>query len=332
MGDNKTIPVDVRVVAATNLDLEKEVDDGRFHKDLYFRLRGFEISVPPLRERPNDIIPLAEYFLGKVALACGQKIDDRIGLSKKAREKLISHKWEGNIGELEKAMERAVIVCGGKVIRANNLNLRSLDTTDIDESCTDTDDRPDSGSPEFIRLKAIKQGYEAESAELMHILTPTGGNIKKAQRELYKKMHGGKEPPASYSSNSLQQRCSKFKTDLQELHTKHPFFDFQAILDTFEQKLNELRDSKKKVNAIVPKKRSSSAEIDGKVKKAIEMKLYNNDMTKTQLERAVGLPEATLSRGEAKEQFDRLTSTIAIQRDKDGRIANSDSDPDFDLD
>jgi transcriptional regulator with GAF, ATPase, and Fis domain len=107
VGDDRTRKVDVRVVAATNRDLERDVDAGRFRRDLYYRLSVFPLEVPPLRERPEDIVPLAETFLRRHAQAAGRP---GLGLTERHREGLTRYAWPGNVRELQHVIERAVIL------------------------------------------------------------------------------------------------------------------------------------------------------------------------------------------------------------------------------
>jgi Nif-specific regulatory protein len=112
LGGTQTVKVDVRLIAATNRDLEKNVAGGGFHAGLYYRLNLFPIIVPPLRERREDILPLAEYFLAKYSRNQGQR-----RFSSQAVELLTSYDWPGNVRELENAIERAVVVADGKVVQ-----------------------------------------------------------------------------------------------------------------------------------------------------------------------------------------------------------------------
>ncbi|MGF6847922.1 two-component system response regulator HydG [Chitinophaga sp. W3I9] len=107
LGGDMPVPVDVRVIAATNRNLEKEVAEGRFRLDLYYRLNVFPIALPPLRERAEDIPPLTAYFLKKFALALGKQVPE---VSKEAMQSLLEHRWPGNIRELEHVIERQVIL------------------------------------------------------------------------------------------------------------------------------------------------------------------------------------------------------------------------------
>ena len=110
VGGSKPITVDVRVIAATNRDLEKDVAEGMFRRDLYFRLRVLEIVVPALRKRPEDIPLLADYFLRKFNAETGRKIR---GFTPAAMEQLLSYRWPGNVRELKNVIERAVVLCRG---------------------------------------------------------------------------------------------------------------------------------------------------------------------------------------------------------------------------
>lgn len=118
IGGKKPIKIDVRIIATTNRNLKKEVQEGRFREDLYYRLNVFPIFLPSLRERKDEIIPLAEKFLS-----------DNIHLSETAKKKIMQHNWPGNIRELQNVILRAKIFCNGQVILPedivfddNNLN------------------------------------------------------------------------------------------------------------------------------------------------------------------------------------------------------------------
>jgi Nif-specific regulatory protein len=118
VGGTSTIKVDVRLVAATNRNLEDEVKAGRFREDLYYRLNVFPLRIPPLRERKSDIMLLADHFTGKYGEKNGKPIRR---ISAPAIELLINHSWPGNVRELENCIERAVILSNDQVIHAYNL-------------------------------------------------------------------------------------------------------------------------------------------------------------------------------------------------------------------
>ena len=114
VGDDTTLSVDVRVIASTNRDLEKVVEEGGFREDLYYRLSVFPIDVPPLRERGEDIIQLASHFLEKACLDFGHR---PLALSRQQFSLLNNYDWSGNRRGLKNGIERAVILSQGKVLR-----------------------------------------------------------------------------------------------------------------------------------------------------------------------------------------------------------------------
>ena len=114
VGDDKTISVDVRIVAASNRDLEAEAKAGRFREDLYYRLSVFPIEVPPLRERVADIVPLASHFLARASQELGR---DSLALTEQQAKQLKAHNWPGNIRELNNVIERAAILSRGSRLR-----------------------------------------------------------------------------------------------------------------------------------------------------------------------------------------------------------------------
>jgi transcriptional regulator with PAS, ATPase and Fis domain len=118
VGENRSRRIDVRVLAATNRDLMAEVDGARFRQDLYYRLRVVEIRVPPLRERREDILPLARTFLKLAAERIARRIT---GLTPEAANLLVRHAWPGNVRELENALERAVVLAAGSQVDARDL-------------------------------------------------------------------------------------------------------------------------------------------------------------------------------------------------------------------
>lgn len=133
VGSNKTIPVDIRLVCATNCNLEKMVADGLFREDLLYRINTIHVQVPALRERDGDVLILAEFYLNKFMTKYG-KLGLRI--NNQAQEKLLAYSWPGNIRELQHTMERAVILCDGNVLKPTDFILNekgtpTLDTTNV---------------------------------------------------------------------------------------------------------------------------------------------------------------------------------------------------------
>ncbi|MDS4042504.1 MAG: sigma 54-interacting transcriptional regulator, partial [Candidatus Competibacter sp.] len=145
VGGNQTLKVDVRLVAATNRELDKMVKEGTFRADLYYRLNVFPIRLPSLGERPTDIPLLARYFLDKFARKMGKSIRD---LSPRACERLQRYSWPGNIRELQNVIERATILARGPLLEIDNaLELR-------------LDDREAKSAPESLgSLEAMERAY-----------------------------------------------------------------------------------------------------------------------------------------------------------------------------
>jgi Nif-specific regulatory protein len=122
LGGTRPLKADVRIVAATNRDLERALTQGEFREDLYYRLHVFEIRLPALRERREDILPLAEAFLEEVGALVGRKA---AGIAREAAQALLSYDWPGNARELRNAIERATILCDGGLITAEHLPFRA---------------------------------------------------------------------------------------------------------------------------------------------------------------------------------------------------------------
>jgi formate hydrogenlyase transcriptional activator len=108
LGGSRTIPVDVRVIAATNCDLSAAIESGRFRQDLFYRLNIFPIHVPPLRERPEDILPLAKHFIEHYAAKAAKRIQN---IDKRSARFLETYPWPGNVRELQNVIERSMILC-----------------------------------------------------------------------------------------------------------------------------------------------------------------------------------------------------------------------------
>jgi DNA-binding NtrC family response regulator len=159
VGGMKSVSVDVRVISATNKDLKSEVSSGRFREDLFYRLNVFPISLPPLVERGEAILPLAEFFSKRSAATFGKTID---GFTPSAESALLEYDWPGNIRELQNVIERALILCGRK-IDAHHLNLES----------------PGETSPPAEGLLKTR-----ERETIRKILSEVGGNRKRAAKIL----------------------------------------------------------------------------------------------------------------------------------------------------
>lgn len=166
VGGSESVKVDVRVIAATNRDLERDVVEGRFRRDLYFRLRVLEILVPPLRERPEDIPELASYFLQRFNAETGRKIR---GFTPAAMDLMRKYRWPGNIRELKNVVERAVVLIRGDYIEPDDLTLSQI-TTPGDA----VDVAPPAGQFRPISLD------EMERQHILATLVATGWNKSQA--------------------------------------------------------------------------------------------------------------------------------------------------------
>ena len=131
LGGTETIKADVRIICATNKKLEDLVKLGKFRDDLYYRISVFPITLPPLRDRKEDIIPLSRHFLKKFLVKMGKPA---VSFNKEVEKLLMLHKWEGNVRELQNVIERAVILCKGNVITPEHLPL-----TIVKGLCNDKD-------------------------------------------------------------------------------------------------------------------------------------------------------------------------------------------------
>jgi DNA-binding NtrC family response regulator len=154
LGGTRTLKADIRVVAATNRDLRAAVERGAFRQDLYYRLQVFEIQLPPLRERREDILALSEAFLQEIARSLGRP---PAGISREARDELLAYDWPGNVRELRNMLERAAILCEGGLITTEHL--RCLPVRPAGPTATVTWDRqqPSSVHADTTDLRVIER-------------------------------------------------------------------------------------------------------------------------------------------------------------------------------
>jgi transcriptional regulator with GAF, ATPase, and Fis domain len=168
LGGTDAIKVDVRIIAATNKDLKREVDEGRFRSDLYFRLNVFAILVPPLRERSEDILLLSEYLIGKYCSRMGR--DHKI-LSTEAQRVLMSHLWPGNVRELENVIQKAVVMSLARKIEKEDLEVAQ------------NQNAPSDGL--LCRTPTLKIARESAEKEVIRsALRTTMGNVSQSSRLL----------------------------------------------------------------------------------------------------------------------------------------------------
>ena len=165
LGGTKTISVDVRVIAASNFDLKKAIEKKLFREDLYYRLSVFPISIPPLRERREDVPELADFFIRKY---CLEMKKEKKSPSADALNLMDKYLWPGNVRELENTVERAIILCEGKKILPEHLAIRLPSNSEI-------------RLREGAGLKEVGQfaQAEAEKAMILRVLTQTRGNKRK---------------------------------------------------------------------------------------------------------------------------------------------------------
>ena len=161
IGGTRTIVVDVRVIAATNVDLASALERKSFREDLYYRLNVFPIHIPPLRDRREDILPLANYFAGKIAARIGRRFD---GLHPDVQKLLYEYDWPGNVRELQNALERSLIVAKTNTVLAEDLPLQFERA------------HPPSSRPHTLA--------EIERAAILEALERNGGERRSTAREL----------------------------------------------------------------------------------------------------------------------------------------------------
>lgn len=168
LGEVKTTPVDIRVVAATNRDLQKEAEEGRFREDLYFRLNVIGIELPPLRERGDDVVLIARYLVGRYAKEFGRDVDPNDAFADDAAQSMRRFKWPGNIRQLENQIKKALVLADGPRIVASDL--------DLDLGGTESD--PDGILPLADARDAWQRDY------INRVLALNGGNRTKTARDL----------------------------------------------------------------------------------------------------------------------------------------------------
>jgi len=166
IGGKESIKVDVRVIATTNRDLRKEVREGRFKEDLYYRLNVIPLNVPPLRDRPEDIAMLTGYFVRR---SCAENGRAMLEVDASAMEAIVRHPWRGNVRELENCIERTVILCEGEILDAEQLRLDA----EIGED----------GAVEGLDSTSLTL-REMEKELILRRLNRTGGNRTKAAEML----------------------------------------------------------------------------------------------------------------------------------------------------
>jgi transcriptional regulator with GAF, ATPase, and Fis domain len=179
VGQDTPLQVDVRVITATNVNLKEKVRSGAFREDLYFRLRVIDVILPPLRERDEDILLLADSFINKIGPKVGKNIG---GISDQARQLLLAYPWPGNVRELEHVIERACVLCQGTTIATDHLSaeITGYRPEETRPTADDSSEQARTASPS----PAAPQPDLTPSDRIFQALRKAGGNKAKAARLL----------------------------------------------------------------------------------------------------------------------------------------------------
>jgi two-component system, NtrC family, response regulator HydG len=164
LGDNNPMPIDIRLVCATNVPLSELANEAKFRKDLIYRINTVEIVVPPLRKRGNDIVLLANHFS---KLYSNKYLKPGLQFDKSATDKLLHYHYPGNVRELQYSIERAVIMADGDVLEAKDIIFSPIETTKV------ADDEPID-----LNLSSV------EKNTILKVIEKHNGNISKAAKEL----------------------------------------------------------------------------------------------------------------------------------------------------
>ncbi|MET0594462.1 MAG: sigma-54 dependent transcriptional regulator [Polyangiaceae bacterium] len=169
VGGRSWLPIDVRIIAATNRDLESAIEEGRFREDLYYRINVVHIDLPPLRSRAGDVLPLAQHFLGQFSSRAEKSV---LGIAPAAAEKLVAYTWPGNVRELQNCIERSVALARYDQIGADDLpeKIRSYRSSHVLVAGDDPS--------ELVRMEELERRYIAR------VMEAVGGNKTAAARIL----------------------------------------------------------------------------------------------------------------------------------------------------
>jgi DNA-binding NtrC family response regulator len=193
VGGVELIPVDLRIIAATHRDLAAMVREGKFRQDLFFRLNVVRLKIPPLRERRDEILPLARHFVEDIACAYDEPIKV---LSKSAEDALVRYDWPGNVRELRNAIERAFLFCADRTIDVGHMPSEVSDAAEMPpfEALTNNSQ---------IHLEAIPRLADAERMLIERVLKLTGGNQSDTARLLDVERHRLRRKIVSYGLEHL---------------------------------------------------------------------------------------------------------------------------------
>jgi len=169
VGADRPRKVDVRIVSATNQNLAALVREGRFRRDLYYRLNVFPVRLPPLRDRSEDVVPLATRFLRHASRRLGR---EPAVISREARTALQAHPWEGNVRELRSVMERAALVCRGGLVKVADLPL-AADDEEMQQPAAGPQPAPNASTLRdmekqiLLRTLALADGNQSQAARIL---------------------------------------------------------------------------------------------------------------------------------------------------------------------
>jgi transcriptional regulator with PAS, ATPase and Fis domain len=181
LGSTRLLHADIRVIAATNRDLHGAMQRGEFREDLYYRLGVFEIALPPLRDRLNDILELADVFLEDIGQTVGRP---PAGIAADAKDQLLAYRWPGNVRELRNAIERAVILAHGGLIRGEHLPVTGVRPSPAA-------DAPAAGTlpPTGVNLEAIERSLVIKAlAQARHNKTRAAKLLGLTRAQLYSRI------------------------------------------------------------------------------------------------------------------------------------------------
>src|SRR5699024_2519389 len=217
VGGTTEMEVDFRVVAATNKDLKQLVDEGKFREDLYYRLNVVTLNIPPLRERPEDIIELTHYFLYDLSRRYNKPIH---GISQHVMQSLLQHDWPGNIRELKNVVERLIVFSENGEIQADHLPF------DIDEQSAEQIQEASPNTSYFINAerdhRPLKERLEEyEKAILIEELKKTNGNKQLCAQNL------------DITRATLYNRLKRLGIESGSINTTRIAFASQSLLSYF---------------------------------------------------------------------------------------------------
>ena len=185
VGDAKTVPIDVRVVAATNRDLRKEVEQGNFREDLYFRLNVIGIELPPLRERGNDVLLIARYLVGRFSPEFGGRFDAQTCFDDGAARAMVNFSWPGNIRQLENHLKKAMVLAEGPSIGAVDLDLDTPEGIESPDHILPLTDARERWQRDYInKVLALNDGNRTKTARDLGVdPRPIFRHLEKLEKE-----------------------------------------------------------------------------------------------------------------------------------------------------